>query len=86
MPERSSTSAGTGPASNAVALREVLFLSVTAMAPAAAVAASVPAAAACAGGRRVVPPRRSPELVAQTGRVHLIGPVGDHEQTGALRR
>ena len=85
MPERSSTSTGTGLARNAVALREVLFQSVTAMAPAAAVAASVPAGSACAGGRRVVPPRRPPELVAQTGRVHLIDPDGAHEETGAVR-
>ncbi|MEV5276825.1 hypothetical protein [Streptomyces sp. NPDC051994] len=85
MPERSSTSTDTGLASNAVALREGPLPERTAMAPAAAVAASVPAGAACAGGSRVVPPRRSPELVAQTGRVHLIGPDGDHEQTGALR-
>ncbi|MFI6472973.1 APC family permease [Streptomyces sp. NPDC050516] len=48
MPGESST--GTGLAKNAVGLREVLFQSVTAMAPAAAVAASIPAGAAFAGG------------------------------------
>ncbi|WP_438295560.1 APC family permease [Streptomyces sp. HUAS TT7] len=48
MPAESST--GTELARNAVGLREVLFQSVTAMAPAAAVAASIPAGAAFAGG------------------------------------
>ncbi|MFJ2400413.1 APC family permease [Streptomyces xanthochromogenes] len=50
MAGESSRDTGTGLARNAVGLREVLFQSVTAMAPAAAVAASIPAGAAFAGG------------------------------------
>ncbi|MFF4183597.1 APC family permease [Streptomyces sp. NPDC001691] len=49
MPGEASTRTG-GLATDAVGLREVLFQSVTAMAPAAAVAASIPAGAAFAGG------------------------------------
>ncbi|MDT4900621.1 MAG: hypothetical protein QOJ78_1551, partial [Pseudonocardiales bacterium] len=45
------TSTGdTGLRSNAIGLREVLFQSITDMAPAAAVAASIPTGAAFAGG------------------------------------
>jgi amino acid transporter len=42
--------AGTGLRRNAIGLREVLFQSITAMAPGAAIAASIPAGAAFAGG------------------------------------
>ncbi|GHH72075.1 amino acid permease [Streptomyces sulfonofaciens] len=49
MPEKSGQ-AGPGLRREAVGLREVLFQSITAMAPAAAVAASVPSGAAFAGG------------------------------------
>lgn len=50
MPGTSRTGSDAGLARDAVGLREVLFQSVTAMAPAAAVAASIPAGAAFAGG------------------------------------
>ncbi|MFI6684118.1 hypothetical protein [Streptomyces sp. NPDC050485] len=33
----------------------------------------------------VVPARRHPGRLARTGRVHLIDPDEDHEETGALR-
>ncbi|MEU9192987.1 APC family permease [Streptomyces hundungensis] len=50
MPGESRTNRDVGLARDAIGLREVLFQSVTAMAPAAAVAASIPAGAAFAGG------------------------------------
>ncbi|MEU3371076.1 APC family permease [Streptomyces sp. NPDC006711] len=50
MPGKPPTSTDAGLARGAVGLRDVLFQSVTAMAPAAAVAASIPAGAAFAGG------------------------------------
>lgn len=49
-PRALSTAVGPGLRREAIGLREVLFQSVTAMAPGAAIAASIPAGAAYAGG------------------------------------
>ncbi|MGH3290281.1 MAG: hypothetical protein ACRDP7_00565 [Trebonia sp.] len=48
--EAAATEAATGLRANAIGLREVLFQSITGMAPGAAVAASIPAGAGYAGG------------------------------------
>src|SRR5258705_5971950 len=50
MPARESASTSLGLGRNAIGLREVLFQSITDMAPGAAIAASIPAGVAFAGG------------------------------------